>query len=352
MITKNKPLSVLTKTRNEETYFQKIMSKALGTQRLARFTFVNFKKFLNQEYQHSKLEDIIEEILVLKGQKREQAVFDLLQNYVNWLAKNKYGHSVIRNYFNRIKQYFFYRGIKIYNEDVQANIDFPKKIVDPKHPLTKEEIKKILHFATPSRRALYLFMLSAGTRPQETIRLRKSDIDPSHLRPTITIPGIFTKTKRGRKTYMSLEAWQIAKPIWDKSAPNDLIFGNNPDHDVANQNEELYFARVRSRAGLTEKYESGTHKITLQSFRAWFITKCNRIDYGFGHALAGHEQYMARYDRLNDEEKLQLYIKAEPTLSIYSETKTDAEYQNKIVKLEQSLEELQHKVNRMTKSNQ
>jgi len=344
-------MSVLTKTRSEETYYQKITSKARGTQRLAHFTLVNFKKFLDQNYEHSKLEDIIDEVFVLKDQEREQSVFDLLQNYVNWLSENKYGHSVIRNYFNRIKQYFFYRGIKIYNEDVKANIDFPKKVVDPRHPLTKDEIKKILHFATPSRRALYLFMSSAGTRPEETVRLRKSDIDPNHLRPIVIIPGKFTKTKRGRKTYMSLEAWQIVKPIWDGLKPNDLVFGNNPNHEVATPNEVLYFVRVRKRAGLTEKYESGTSKITLQSFRAWFITKCNRIDYGFGHALAGHNQYMARYDRLNDEEKLQLYIKAEPTLSIYSETKTDAEYQNKIVKLELSLEELQHKVNRMIKSN-
>ena len=52
------------------------------------------------------------------------------------------------------------------------------------------------------------------------------------------------------------------------------------------------------------------------SFRSWFVTKCNRIDFGFGHALAGHETYMKRYDRISIKEKVDFYIRAEKTLQV------------------------------------
>lgn len=82
----------------------------------------------------------------------------------------------------------------------------------------------------------------------------------------------------------------------------------------------MTFDRIRKKTNLTEKYDSNTHKISLQSFRAYFITKCNRIDFGVGHALAGHGLYMKRYDRLTIQEKLEYYIKAEPELCVYRDS--------------------------------
>ena len=69
--------------------------------------------------------------------------------------------------------------------------------------------------------------------------------------------------------------------------------------------------------------------------RSWFVTKCNRIDYGFGHALAGHDQYMKRYDRLTLEDKVELYLKAEEILQVFDYT--DENKEKKIEALEKQL---------------
>ena len=97
------------------------------------------------------------------------------------------------------------------------------------------------------------------------------------------------------------------------------------------------FGRLRCKIGLSEKYESGISYVSLGgSLRSWFVTKCNRIDYGFGHALAGHDHYMKRYDRLTLEDKIELYLKAERTLQVFEYLDEDKE--KKIKELEQKYE--------------
>ena len=82
------------------------------------------------------------------------------------------------------------------------------------------------------------------------------------------------------------------------------------------------------------------HHVSLgDSLRSWFVTKCNRIDYGFGHALAGHDQYMKRYDRLTIEDKIELYHKAEKLLQVFEYVDEDNE--RKIAGLEKKLKELE-----------
>jgi len=74
---------------------------------------------------------------------------------------------------------------------------------------------------------------------------------------------------------------------------------------------------------LYEKQENGHGKITSHSFRAFFITKVSRFDRDLAHFLAGqkNKMYLPRYDRLTDDEKLELYLKIEPELIIDDSTK-------------------------------
>ena len=93
----------------------------------------------------------------------------------------------------------------------------------------------------------------------------------------------------------------------------------------------------REKIGLFEQYDSGIFRVSLgDSLRSWFVTKCNRIDYGFGHALAGHDQYMKRYDRLTLEDKIELYLKAEKSLQVFEYL--DDNNEKKIKELEQKYE--------------
>lgn len=78
------------------------------------------------------------------------------------------------------------------------------------------------------------------------------------------------------------------------------------------------FYRYRKRAGWNEKYESTRrHHISLHSFRSYFFIRARRThDTDVAHAMVGHTTYLDMYDRKEDEEKLELYLKVEPSLKI------------------------------------
>jgi hypothetical protein len=85
--------------------------------------------------------------------------------------------------------------------------------------------------------------------------------------------------------------------------------------------------RVLQKAGLDEKYDTvNRRKITLHSFRAYFFTKAARVhDENYAHKLTGHGGYLPQYDRLTDDEKLDLYLKLESELLVYDNSKKSVE---------------------------
>lgn len=336
----------LNKERTKESYFEKISVQAKGTQRNARFAHKRFEEFVELEFGRSS-EDVIQELLVLKDARRESALFDLLQDYVNYMHSVAIAPNTIHNYFSMLKGYLTYRGLKIHQEEVKQNIKFPKTMHEEKHGLTLDEVKKILDHASPKRKALYLTLLSSGMRIEEACALRKRDFDDSLERIQIHLPATYTKTKKARTTFVSEEAAKYLKPILGKINPDKLVFGVNEDKTSAKLVELNYFGRLRKRAGLSEKYGTGVHKITIHSFRAWFITRCSAINENVGHALAGHEYYMKSYDRLSNEEKLKIYLKVEPSLGIYAQAlEIPTEMEEKIEEFEKIKEDFKkdHKV--------
>ena len=60
---------------------------------------------------------------------------------------------------------------------------------------------------------------------------------------------------------------------------------------------------------------------------AYFITKVSRFDRDLAHFLAGQKNkiYLPKYDRLTDDEKLELYMKIEPDLSIDDSARSKVE---------------------------
>lgn len=313
-------MSYLDKPLTRESYNEHISTKSHSHKKNSKIAIDWFDKFCIGRFDGKTEKLILTDLLKLKyenPQRFTKNIFDLLQDFVNYLFTNGQDPSTVRVNFNLVKNYLNWYGFEIYSEDVKAHLNFPRKIEEEAYPIILEDMKIILHNANPQRRALYLFLSSSGMRIQETLKLRKRDLDFSFERIMVKIPGKYTKTRKPRKTFISKEAETYLKPILDKIGVDSIIFGTNEDSQKAKHTEEDYFTRMRLRAGLTERYDNGIHKITLHSFRSWFITKCNRIDSDFGNSLAGHSKYMKKYDRLTDNEKLTLFIKAEPTLSIF-----------------------------------
>lgn len=341
------PMSYLNKQRTKESYFDKLSVKSKCTIKNNEFGLEVFLRFVKSRYVDRSLDDILQELSILKPEDQERSIYDLLQVFVNFMNSEGYNPRTIRGYFSIIKKYMVYRGFKIHNEDVKQNIDFPRIVEDEKYGLTKKDIIKILDSSNPKRKALYLTLLSSGMRIGETCALRKRDFDQSLGRIVIRIPAKFTKTKKARTTFVSKEAEEYLRPLLTELGNDELVFGVNEDNRASALVELNHFNRLRKRAKFSEdRYESGVHKITIHSFRAFFITICNRIDFGFSHALVGHSAYLKQYDRLSLEEKLKIYLKCEPYLNINSNQEIIDDKDKRITELEVKLERLSKLIER------
>ena len=183
-------------------------------------------------------------------------------------------------------------------------------------------------------------MISSGMRIGETCQLKPKYLDLEKKRIMIKIPASIAKYNRSRKTFFSREASNILKPLLKKLDDNDLIFGTHDNPKYAETNEIQQLKRLLTKIGLYERQENGHGKITSHSFRAYFITKVSRFDRDLAHFLAGqkNKMYLPRYDRLADDEKLELYLKIEPDLLIFDSEK----HKSELDKMEKEKSELEN----------
>ena len=339
---------LLRSQRTQENYLEKLETKAEGTRNNFRFAITNFNKFCLEKFDDRNSEEIIQEITTLKGEEREQSLYDVLQNWINWNLKGKMAHSTIHNHFSYFKNYLHYRGLKITSQDVKENLNLPKVEKEEKHPLSLTEIQRIMEAANFSKRPLYLALLSSGMRIGEAVQLRKKDLDLSFDRIMVKIPAKITKTKSGRTVFLSKEASDFIRPKLRKIEDDGLVWGTNENPLNALTAEEMAFRRYLEKTGLNERYQTTrTRKITLHSFRAYFFTKATRVhDENYAHKMTGHGGYLMQYDRLSDEEKLDLYLQLEPELLIFDSTKKDIEIK-KLKDANKKLEEYAKKVDEL-----
>ena len=291
--------------------------------RSSTITINSFESFLKEKHQIS-LDSMIKEILELSEDRRIDAICDVCQSWINHLHQNKKSPKTIRDYFSFFKLYLHYRKIRLTTEDVKQSMDFPAQIHDEKYPLSIQNITDLLAAANYAKKGLYLTLLSSGMRIGEAIQIRRKDVFTDSERITIRIPAKITKTKQGRTTYISREASRFIISKLKTMSEDDLLFGTNKDSRLALSAEEKAFREYLKKNGFSEKYDSGRLKISLPSFRSYFFTKAARChDENYVHKMTGHGGYLMQYDRLTDEEKLEMYIELEPNLLIYDQTKNE-----------------------------
>lgn len=290
----------------------------MGTQRGIRQTISSFFSYCMEK-------GIGDPILFMK--KSEENCFDLLQGWINWNAQRRIASSTIKHKFSQLNGFLHYMGIKITKEDVRINLSFPKIIKEEPYPLQLEEVQKILEHTNGKKKGLYLSLLSSGMRIGEAIQLRKKDFDLSKDRITIRIPAKMTKTRTGRTTFISKEAADFVRIKLRTLNDEDLVFGSSEIVENARMNEIVTFERILKKAGLNQKYEGiNRRKITLHSYRAYFFTWAARTHgENYAHRLTGHGGYLPQYDRMTEDEKLELYLKLEPELLIYDNSRKAAE---------------------------
>jgi len=310
--------SFLLKRKNKKSFLEGIQTLQYSTKENYIAALNQFEKFCKSNYENRNMQEITEELKSLKDQ-RDDALIGLLQDFVNWLTNRNLSNTTIHQYYQIVIYYFSYHGIRIHPIDLKQNVKLPRKIKEKLHPLSVEEIKNLFDYTPEKRQMLYLILLGSGMRIRESVALRKKDFDIQYpKRIKIEIPAQFTKTKTAHTTFVSKQAEKILKPHLEKLNEDDLVFATNHIPHHAAMTEIEAFARYRNRAGLTEKYQSTKrHHITLHSYRSYFFTRARRIhDTDIAHAMIGHTTYLDMYDRKEDSEKLELFLRVEPELRI------------------------------------
>ncbi len=334
-------MSILDKERDLDSYKESMDTLSAGQKGISKSAISHFDVFCGIKYSADS-EEIIRQLKKLNVHK----VYDVIQNFVNYLAKQDLTPRSVREYTKIIKGYLSYRlMIPIHAEDMHANVKFPKQLKTAPHRLSKEEVQKIIENASLQRKPLYFFLLSSGVRGEEACSLRKRDFELFNGRYKINLRGSYTKTGMPRTTFISKEAQKYLEPLLKKLKDDDLVFTENSDPIKARINEDVYFHRLREKLDLVARHETGRHEITLHSFRSYFISQCEKLNEGLGHALAGHGRYMKVYERYSDQELLEFYLKVEPELLIFDSDeiiRNQTELNAKVEEMKKRIDDLEY----------
>ena len=303
-------------------------SKSTSTVSFCKGALHSFDKFVFAKFGKNSTEQVIEDIKKLPESRHESIVIELFQKYLHWKHEESKASTSVA-YYQTAVEYFAYHQLKINHYNLRRGITLPQDPKNMKYAITYSEIKKLIDYAKPKRKALYTVLISSGMRIGETLGLKKRDFDFSQDRICITIPAKLTKKNTQRQTYISKEAEHYLTPIIKRMNQDELIFTSNKDIRKAADNEILNFWNLRKKTELDDKYDNSTlHKITLHSFRAFFETHAsNTHGLEYAHALIGHSGYLEQYYRLSGEDRLEKYIELEPKITIGEDFKNKIKIQ-------------------------
>ena len=292
-------------------------SKSTSTVDFCKGALLSFDRFVFAKFGKNSTEQVIDDIKKLPESRHESIMIDLFQKYLHWKHEDSKASTSVA-YYQTAVEYFSYHQLKINHYNLRRDIILPQDPKNMKYAVTLSEIRKIIDYSKPKRKALYTVLLSSGMRIGETLGLKKRDFDFSQERICITIPAKLTKKNIQRQTYISKEAEHYLIPIIKKMNQDELIFSLNKDIRKSVDNEILNFWHLRKTAELDVKYDnSNNHKISLHSFRAFFETQAsNTHGLEYAHALIGHSGYLEQYYRLSEEDRLEKYIELEPKITI------------------------------------
>lgn len=326
-------MSILTKKKTTQDFEEKLASLPTNSRENNQAAINNFKRFVQEKHQ-STPDQICGELIAIKkrqgDEEYEDVLYNFLQEWIDWNISKKAGAYTIRIRFSILRTFLYSLGVKTNPQDIKQILRFPRKSVEEKYPLKKQELRDLIlsHTRYPKRQALYLACSSSGMRLGEALHIKKKDLDMSLDRVMIRIQPEYTKTKIARTTFVSKECREKIMTYFKKLDDNDYVFTNSKgDFKTRGRSEQMAMASALERLGYNERYSSnGFYKITSHSFRAYFFTAATRKhDENYAHKMTGHGGYLMQYDRMDDKEKLKMYLELEPELVVFDQTKNELE---------------------------
>ena len=323
-------MSIITKKKTTETFLASLDNLPRNTIHCQKNTVKKFTIFL-KETQNLTPDQFCEELLIMKKQDEEEYIntlFSVLQEFIDDMNSKISANSVKTN-FAYLRTYLYYLGIRTNPQDIKMMLKFAKVSHEEKYPLSIKELRMIVDNFTryPVIRACWLAQASSGMRIGEVLAVRKRDLVFKE-RIQVYIKATGSKNLRGRTVFLSKETQEAIQVYLDDLKDDDLVFYQGvTGSEKSRQINAIRNLRVcLDRLGLDMKYENGKYKISSHSLRAFFFTQAVRKHgENYAHRMTGHTGYLMQYDRMTDEEKLQMYIELEPDLSIYDLTKANLE---------------------------
>ena len=323
-------MSIITKKKTTETFLASLDTLPKNTQRSQKNTVKKFTIFL-KETQNLTPDQFCEELLIMKKQDEEEYIntlYTVLQDFIDDMNSRISANSVKTN-FAYLRTYLYYLGIRTNPQDVKMMLKFAKISHEEKYPLNVEELRMIVDNFTryPVIRACWLAQSSSGMRIGEVLAIRKRDLVFKE-RIQVYIKAKGSKNLRGRTVFLSKECQEAIEIYLDDLKDNDFVFykGVTEDEKCRSINMSRNLRVCLDRIGLGMRYEDGSYKISTHSLRAFFFTQAVRKHgENYAHRMTGHSGYLMQYDRMNDEEKLKMYIELEADLSMYDLTKANLE---------------------------
>jgi len=344
--------SFLSKKRDEKSYEERLATIPEQTRRNKMYAIKVFKDFVQENYDNKSVQNVIDELQLIRKTKDQEtydnALYGMLQDWIDWNEKEGRGNYTIKVVFSNLRKYLFHIGIKTHEQDTKEFLRFGKKSREERFPLSQETFRQIINgFArSPRLQALFLALGSSGMRIGEALDLQKKDLEFSKKRIKVNI-NTKTKTRTGRTTYLSKETEKILLPLVEKLDSDDYIFSRKKQR-LRDQSVRQSLNRLLDRIEFTDTYQSNNYrKITSHSFRAYFFTKAARKHgENYAHRLVGHGGYLIQYDRMTEDEKLEMYLELEPELAIFEQAKNELEISRLREKVEE-IDELRQQVQKL-----
>lgn len=348
-----------------------VRSHSWETVKSYRTCLKTFEGFLKTNYQLT-IDEMVEQLKECKID-----VYQLLREFVVNQDKLGYKPRTIDLRINAVKEYLRYCGIKIYSEDFRQSVSLPRKYKVVEIPLTKEIILRLLRNVSPKLQTAILVAIASGMRIGELVQLKTSDIDFKTKPTTIHLRAETTKTRTSREVFLTDEATQALKDYlkrnhgWSEEnngqVENKRIFGRTSiSNNLYKKDEELKTNSVSAAETLLQKSllryikkipdlnvknENGKQAIHFHAFRKFFRTTVgNACGRDFAEAIIGHGFYLDTYYNLPEEKKKELYLKAEPYLTI-SDFKTVEKNLNELTEKQSQLEKKVAGLNQYLKTN-
>lgn len=328
-----------------------VLSHSKATVSAYRTAVTIFRTFLKNKYncdENKIVSNVIEQNL---------DVYSLLREFVIYLDKNQYRGSTVRVWLAVVKGFLRHLGIKIYSEDCKHTVRIPKLVLTREEALTKEILVRLLRNLSPKIQTAVLVAIASGMRVGEIVQLRISDINFGSKPTKVRIRAETTKTREEREAFLTDEASNSLKDYlkrhygWKEGTSNEhlqdqVIFGRTSfmvrperkdDDDLktgyysrtGNLLQKLLTTQISKIPELSKINGNGRKVIHFHAFRKYFRTVVgNACGRDFAEAMIGHKFYLSTYYNLSEAQKKELYLKAEPYLTISDYTKIEQTIQD------------------------